>query len=888
MQSTSSTFVIEREDIAVSSIVLITEGLEIGRQPSCELNLNHPSVSGVHAGIKAVDERYYIYNFSVANDTLLNGRVIPSGETEALADGDVVQIGPFSLDLQPRHGALHIRVRLEVAPRPIEARVATTTQLRETTRLDESTAVDNALEIYWQRRKREEGKFHPRSLLQPRTRTRLGKAKFNWKPTVDLIPRWPLAIFTWALLIVALLSCVAALQYPEFFSLGEADAARSGYPATDSVRVLLPYKLLLYGTGGAFLTLCLVGVAKAVRDSVRLRHVPIQPPPEKKDDTEQLAFLSKELLAKYDPDSPDFPHPVIVTDRCIGCHACVDACPHDVLAIINGVATPVARDQCMEDMSCQIECPVNPKACIVINTTKKIPRRRVPIRNSSFETNVPGCYLIGDVSGTPLIKNAANEGAVAMIDIAHRLRAARDNGNSPVIDYDVVIVGAGPGGVSATIMAKKLGLRYLCLEQDTVMSTIVKYARGKYVFLKPETLKWAGGLWLPGLEEYVEEVLEEVVDGAEKERVKDLLAAEREGTLDIAGQRALAQMRYSYQQLVEDEFKVKLDEQQRARLFKARRRFAALLEAEEKYKLGRLPQAQTGWRLKDEEADEKSPSSLVHETSDASVAGEIAPNNFDAARYNAFAAARLMVTGVQREVLLNSWFMNMREHRIQINEKESCKAIKKAEDGDYFFVQTERVFSPDQQSMTYRARRVVIAIGNAGSPMRLRVPGETYKVRLPNGMEEERIVQVERAGVIEDKIKYKLTNWETYRQKKIIVVGAGNAAVEAAVDLVTYRMGEQIRFRPPDETNEVTLIIRSDLKNDLKFINKVQVYNCIDEGKIKVYFGTAIKEIRDDEVVLMSARTQEVKATVKNDFIFVMIGAERPTKFLESIGIKID
>ena len=121
----------------------------------------------------------------------------------------------------------------------------------------------------------------------------------------------------------------------------------------------------------------------------------------------------------------------------------------------------------------------------------------------------------------------------------------------------------------------------------------------------------------------------------------------------------------------------------------------------------------------------------------------------------------------------------------------------------------------------------------------------------------------------------------------MIVVGAGNSVIEAAVDLVARRDGDQISFRPAEEINEVTLVIRSDMKNDLKFGNKLQVYQCIDEGRVKAYFGTAIKEIRDGEVVLMNARTSEEKVTIPNDFIFAMIGGDRPTKFLESIGIKI-
>jgi thioredoxin reductase len=157
--------------------------------------------------------------------------------------------------------------------------------------------------------------------------------------------------------------------------------------------------------------------------------------------------------------------------------------------------------------------------------------------------------------------------------------------------------------------------------------------------------------------------------------------------------------------------------------------------------------------------------------------------------------------------------------------------------------------------------------------MKLRVSGEELKVV--------------RDGKTYDKVMHKLTDPEAYKRRRVIVVGAGNSAIEAAVDLVATRQGDRITFRPDSEINDVTLVIRSDMKNDLKFGNKQQVYDCIDEGRIKVFFGTSIKEIRDGEVVLQNARTGEEKATVPNDFIFAMIGGDRPTKFLESIGIKI-
>jgi thioredoxin reductase len=395
-----------------------------------------------------------------------------------------------------------------------------------------------------------------------------------------------------------------------------------------------------------------------------------------------------------------------------------------VLAIVGGVATPVARDQCMEDTACQVECPVNPKACIVVNTTKKIPPRKVPNRDARFMTNVPGCFIIGDVSGTPLIKNATNEGADCVKFIRDELRDGAPP--EPKADVEVVIIGVGPAGLSAAITAQQFGLSYAAIEQDKVLATIEAYPANKYVFFKPETMEPRGGVRPEG-------------------------------------------------------------------------------------------------------------------------------------------------AGAQREAILEGWTREMRETGVRVNESESCKSVKRAEDGDYFVVQTEQGL--EKRRVTYNARRVVLALGNRGTPMKLRVPGEDSKVT--------------RDGRTEDKVKYKLTDPEAYKRRRVIVVGAGNSAIEAAVDLVATRQGDRITFRPESEINDVTLVIRSDMKNDLKFGNKLQVYDCIDEGRIKVFFGTSIKEIRDDEVVLMNARTEEVKATIPNDYIFAMIGGDRPTKFLEAIGIKI-
>lgn len=436
----------------------------------------------------------------------------------------------------------------------------------------------------------------------------------------------------------------------------------------------------------------------------------------------QSAELAELGLSKY--RGPDYPHPIIFTERCIGCQACVDACPHDVLAIIDGHAVAVAPDLCMEDTACQAECPVNPKACIVINTTKPIVSRPSPTRDgATYQTNVPGCYIIGDVSGVPLIKNAVKEGSEVVAHIAADLKTAPAE---PMAEYDVAIIGIGPGGASAAAAAHEQGLRYIAIEQDQILASIENYPKGKYIYFKPDTKDWQGGL--PSL----------------------------------------------------------------------------------------------------------------------------GPGN-------------------QREKVLEVWNGSLEREGVKINEYESCKAINRADDGDYFVVKTERTEGKSQQ--TYNARRVVIAIGLRGAPNKLRLPNEDMAIRV--GQRDE------------PKVLFSLSNPADYRGRHIVVVGGGNVAVEAAVDLVASRNGSEITPRSATEMNRVILLVRTYLAPTVKFGNKVQLYQCFDEGILDVRFGVAIKEMREEELVLEDVRTGRELETVPNDYVFALIGGERPDRFLKSIGITI-
>lgn len=231
-ESNTSTFIITREDRNVDPVTLLTEALTIGSLPGCDLLLNHPSVSRTHAGIKKDDGDFYIFNLSPSNSTTLNGKLVE--QKAALAVGDQIQIGTFFLEIE-RTGkkTLALKVSLKIATRVGEITDAQTND--DTLTADAATASthaaghgqhsakeeagsDAALDVFWQKRKREAGKMARPSPLHPHEQTRIGKARWNWTPTRDLARPWPVSILIWGAIIVGVFSVAAALGYTSAFS----------------------------------------------------------------------------------------------------------------------------------------------------------------------------------------------------------------------------------------------------------------------------------------------------------------------------------------------------------------------------------------------------------------------------------------------------------------------------------------------------------------------------------------------------------------------------------------------------------------------------------------------------------------------------------------------
>ncbi len=544
----------------------------------------------------------------------------------------------------------------------------------------------------------------------------------------------------------------------------------------------------------------------------------------------------KELnLTKY--RGPSYPHPIIFPERCIGCQACVDACPHDVLAIVDGTASAVAPDLCMEDTACQAECPVNPKACIIINTAKEVRSMPTPTRDgATFQTNVPGCFIIGDVSGVPLIKNAVKEGADVISHIASELKTAPPE---PKAEYDVAIIGVGPGGASAAVAASDANLRYLGLEQGKILSTIDLYPKGKYIFFKPDTKDWFGGISVAGLG-----LAKAKYGGGEADDSQPIIEAIGPDLVNLVHEQSgplysemLSKIPRSLQSELSPLLTQKIEKEMKKRI-------AGFVRSKGTGDWPRIYQTQF---LPDRD-------NLLN-----SIRADIADQ------------LQTKIPGDQRENILNIWHGNLADKNVVINEEESCKTVNRAEDGDYFVINTEK--GSDKVPQTYRARRVIIAIGLRGAPNKLRLPNEDLKFKI-EGREELKVI-------------YGLSNPAEFWGCRIVVVGGGNVAVEAAVDLVATRDGSTIKPRTPEMMNKVTLLVRDYLAPTVKFGNKFQLYQCADNGIIDLRFGVGIKEMRENEIVLEEVKTKKELETIPNDYVFALIGGERPNRFLESIGITI-
>jgi thioredoxin reductase (NADPH) len=179
-------------------------------------------------------------------------------------------------------------------------------------------------------------------------------------------------------------------------------------------------------------------------------------------------------------------HPLINDSKCLGCGACVKACPetshHDVLGLINGKAVLIGPTDCIGHGACKTACPFD-AITLVFGTARR--GLDIPLLQPNFESNVPGIYVAGELGGMGLIKNALTQGRQALEAIAKA-------GVKRAGALDVLIVGAGPAGLAASLAAKKMGLSYRTVEQEALGGAVFQYPRGKLVMTAPVDLPIVG------------------------------------------------------------------------------------------------------------------------------------------------------------------------------------------------------------------------------------------------------------------------------------------------------------------------------------------------------------------------------------------------------------
>ena len=200
-------------------------------------------------------------------------------------------------------------------------------------------------------------------------------------------------------------------------------------------------------------------------------------------------------------DRPVGQYPLIDAGACIGCGTCVAACPeHDVLGIVMGRAIVINGARCIGHGKCAEACPVGAIRIGLGDITK---RDDIPRLSPEGQTNVPGIWIAGELSGFALINNAVAQGTQVMKAI-NDARGPRQGPGGDLLD--VVIVGAGPAGMSAGLVAAELGLSCVILDQQGAGGTILQYPRRKLVMVQPVEFPRLGKL--PRHEYLKEELLE--------------------------------------------------------------------------------------------------------------------------------------------------------------------------------------------------------------------------------------------------------------------------------------------------------------------------------------------------------------------------------------------
>lgn len=207
------------------------------------------------------------------------------------------------------------------------------------------------------------------------------------------------------------------------------------------------------------------------------------------------------------------------------------------------------------------------------------------------------------------------------------------------------------------------------------------------------------------------------------------------------------------------------------------------------------------------------------------------------------AKGKLWLDGASKEDLLARWHQIIRDNKLEVRTGEGLERLRKLGDGH---------FEVESSNATYRAKRVVLATGQRGNPRRLGAPGEDR-----------------------ERVYHRLYSPRHYHGEKILVVGGGNSAVEAALTLA--------------EQNEVVLSYRGPAFTRVFKDNQRKLQQAIENGRLQVIYNSVVKSFGDRTYTLEIER--EGKKSIEErpyDHAFVLIGSDVPTAFLKSLGIRLE
>jgi len=193
---------------------------------------------------------------------------------------------------------------------------------------------------------------------------------------------------------------------------------------------------------------------------------------------------------------------------------------------------------------------------------------------------------------------------------------------------------------------------------------------------------------------------------------------------------------------------------------------------------------------------------------------------------------------LSKEALLAFWDMILNRADFNVSTGEKVEDVQRSEDG---------IFTIITSTNQYCARAVILALGRAGEPRKLGVKGED----LP-------------------KVMYRLIEADHYINKKILVIGGGDSAVEAAMGLASQA------------GNQVTLSYRSERFSRIKERNTKRVEDFMRSNKMKVLFNSSPVEFKPESVILDVNGTQQ---EIPNDYVWIFAGGTPPNAFLKKIGV---